>query len=262
MAPGFFRKYAYCGALTAIEEEGCYSVNAATGASAGAIVAGVLGSGKRPLEMKESLFALRREDMWDPSFFFIFGLLVGFKLRQTLEINLSPVKHMGDAKVKIAVTAFDLLRFRTRILTEGSLARNVAASCAVPIMFQPVFINALPHYDGGIYDVAGMYGLEKVHDPADDGLVVNLMASRKQVKHSVLPPAIKNSGATILTIVLENVPHVSPFSMTDGGPVAYERARAGLKKAFNDDSPLDKLGPGRYLAIVDCSLALEEDSRN
>ena len=42
-APGFFRKFAYTGALVALEEAGCLNIRASCGSSAGAIVTGFLG---------------------------------------------------------------------------------------------------------------------------------------------------------------------------------------------------------------------------
>ena len=71
MAPGFFRKYAYVGALSALEEAGHWRVLTCAGSSAGAIVSAFVGAGFTPVEMTDALFNLRREDFWDPALFSI-----------------------------------------------------------------------------------------------------------------------------------------------------------------------------------------------
>jgi len=287
MAPGFFRKYAYCGALSALEDAGLLFLDSACGASAGAIVAGMLGCGKTPNELRSTLFALERRDIWDPSFFTIFfGFLKGVKLQETLERYMD-IKQMENSTIPIGVTAFDIMHFCTKILQTGSLVRNVAASCSVPVMFQPVMIDGSPCVDGGVFDNAGIMALPLTHQlsPSSskgksnkrDGrnkllknrFVVNIMADESQVKDSILPSGIETSRTTLLTIVLKGVPHVSPFSMKEGGPLAFDVAKIGLVRALRGDSvTMSKLSHNHYLSIVDCfvvnptTLILSDSSSN
>ena len=108
MAPGFFRKFAYIGALGALEECKVYNIKAVTGASAGAIVSGkkyfafvtalcdnvlnliswltvgFVASGKSPIDLTEELFTLERKDFWDPGGLLLpLGLLQGKKMIDT-----------------------------------------------------------------------------------------------------------------------------------------------------------------------------------
>jgi hypothetical protein len=57
------------GALTALEEAGIISVpehiSFVSGASAGALVGGMLAAGMKPSEMGEKVFAFKRNDFWD-----------------------------------------------------------------------------------------------------------------------------------------------------------------------------------------------------
>ena len=134
MAPGFFRKYAYVGALMALEEAGLLKVLSCAGTSAGAIVSAFVGGGYTAKQMTEVLFALKREDFWDPEFNLglLTGLLQGGKLQQTFRDRLGDIENLEDCVVPIGVTAYDALRFRTRVLQCGiTIARAVAASCAV-----------------------------------------------------------------------------------------------------------------------------------
>ena len=62
-----------------------------------------------------------------------------------------------ELSLPMSVTAYDILRCKTRIIRTGRLSRAIAASCCVPVMFQPVLVDSFPHYDGGIFDRAGVY---------------------------------------------------------------------------------------------------------
>ena len=43
-------------------------------------------------------------------------------------------------------------------------------------------------------------------------------------------------GASLLTIVMNNIPDVSPFNMDTTGPIAYETARAAMSSALVNGS--------------------------
>jgi len=61
--------------------------------------------------------------------------------------------HLRVVPGPLHVSAFDLASRSTRVFSEsGDLVRAIHASCAVPFMFQPVWIDGRPHVDGGIAD--------------------------------------------------------------------------------------------------------------
>jgi hypothetical protein len=288
MAPGFFRKYAYVGALSALEEAGHWRVLTCAGSSAGAIVSAFVGAGFTPVEMTDALFNLRREDFWDPALFSImFGLLRGNKLQETFRDRLPTVQNMEDCVIPIGVTAYDALRFKTRVLQRDiPLCRAVAASCSVPVMFQPVTIASSPHYDGGIFDCAGMMALpaplpssvvgtrrsKRVCEAAaavskrakvpktshpqyrDSCLVLNLVCDASAISSSVLPEGESfPEDTTLVTVVLQGVPAVSPFDMRVSGPRAHDHARRGLAAALASTEPMEEHGPRHYVCYVECS---------
>jgi NTE family protein len=80
-------------------------------------------------------------------------LLKGQKFLRVLERNF--VNTFGEAKIPIEVAVFDLLSFRTRFLTEGSLPRAIVASCAVPLLFHPVRLGGRILFDGGVFHKSG-----------------------------------------------------------------------------------------------------------
>lgn len=98
-------------------------------------------------DMRELLFSVKRDDFWDPGPGL--GLLRGRKFRELLARHY--VKDFADAKIPFSAVAFDMLALKTRFLESGPLPDAVAASCAVPLMFQPVRIGASLYLDGGVF---------------------------------------------------------------------------------------------------------------
>jgi hypothetical protein len=103
-----------------------------------------------------SVLGVDREHMWDLGG--VGGLLKG-QLFHDLVTKTLPVQTFSECKIPLSVTAYDLLRFKTNCITEGSLATAMVASCCFPGLFQPVMINYSPHIDGGVWDGVGLMGL-------------------------------------------------------------------------------------------------------
>ena len=213
ISPGFFRYYCYIGILHAMEDMKCLNPTHVSGASAGALVGGFLASGMSPLAMKNLILGIRREHMWDmPGFG---GVIRGSLFQSLLEKHL-PCKKIEDCPLRFGATAFNVLQMRTKLLHQGCLATAIRASCTFPFLFQPVWIDSQPHIDGGVFDDAGMMALPAL---PPSNLLVNIVCGTERTLSSVLPPQFKH--ATLLTIVIDNVPLVTPFSMAEMGPVAY-----------------------------------------
>ena len=92
LSSGFFGFFAHTGVLSVLEDEGLLPARL-TGSSAGALVAGLWASGLSTTRLRDELFALRREDFWDPRPGL--GLLHGRLFRQRLDALL-PVSTFGD----------------------------------------------------------------------------------------------------------------------------------------------------------------------
>jgi NTE family protein len=231
MAPGFFRKFMYVGTLQAMEESNLFNLKAVGGSSAGAIVSGFLACGLKPSELSTMLFDLDREDFWDPAWAppLLFGFLTVDKMMQTFESKLLYRTFEAcneQCNIRMGVTAYDVFRRKTRVIKTGQLSRAMAASCSVPVMFQPVWIDYSPHIDGGIYDSAGIMALPCPFDE-NGGLVVNILCAQNQLPSSVLPPDFPET-TTLLTIVIQNAHPVTPFTMKDTGPKAHRVAREAM----------------------------------
>lgn len=214
LSPAFFRNYCYIGVLHAMEDAQCLRVTHVSGSSAGALVGGFLASGMKPSEMRDIILDIRREDMWDMGG--TLGLLRGQLFQELLEKHL-PCRTIEQCPLPFGTTAWDVLRFRTTILHSGPLATSIRASCTFPLLFQPVWMNRYPHIDGGVYDDCGPLGLQGI---PESKLIVNIVNGYERSVTSKPPPRF--SDAKVLTLVVDNVPMVTPFSMKEMGPVAYQ----------------------------------------
>lgn len=65
------------------------------------------------------------------------------------------VRDMKDCPVPLAVSVFDLLSFRTKIITEGKISTALRASSTFPLMFSPVWHPQGVLIDGGVSDCNG-----------------------------------------------------------------------------------------------------------
>eukprot|EP01034_Spumella_vulgaris_P024331 gene24331-30654_t len=215
-----------------------------------------------PQQMIDYVLAIEREHIWDMGG--IGGLLKGDLFQQILESYL-PVQTFEECKIPLGVTAYDLLRFKTKCITTGNIAQAVRASCTFPGLFQPVIIDNSPHIDGGVWDDSGLMsmGQVKAAGRADatatevnstpssaDGkkLIVNVVCGRGRLASSKLPTDLQ--GHRLLTIVMDNIPMVTPFSMNTMGPVAYNVARLATLKAL-EASHIQELEPHHWCCYVD-----------
>ncbi|MCC6749971.1 MAG: patatin-like phospholipase family protein [Deltaproteobacteria bacterium] len=227
LSAGFFAFYAHAGMLSVLEEEGLLP-RRLSGASAGALVAGLWAAGMDSRALRDELLRLRREDFWDPALGP--GLLRGRLFRARLEALL-PVLTFEQCRARLAVSAFDLLSRRTRVLSAGALAPALCASCALPGLFRPVWVEGRPFLDGGVADRPGLAGM-----PTGSRVLYHLITSRSpwRRKGSAALSVPELDGA--ITLALTGLARVNPFRL-DRGAAAFEQARSGTLRAL--DQPLE-----------------------
>src|SRR3954471_24484850 len=155
LSSGFFGFFAHTGVMSVLEDEGLLPARL-SGSSAGALVSGLWASGVATGRLRDELFALRREHFWDPRPGL--GLLRGRLFRARLD-DLLGARTFAACRVPVAVSVYDVLSRRTRVLAEGELAPAIQASCAVPLLFHPIWVGGRPLLDGGIADRPGLDGL-------------------------------------------------------------------------------------------------------
>jgi NTE family protein len=222
MSAGFFGFFAHAGALVALEDAQLRPMRA-SGASAGALVTGVWSAGVDAGDIARELLALRREDFWDPGVGL--GLLRGRLFLERLRAMM-PAKTFAECRVPLALSAFDLASRRVRVLERGDVAPAITASCALPGLFHPVWIDGRPLVDGGVTDRAGLAGM-----PEGTRLLYHHLGSKSPWRSRGSPALRVPARANMRAVVLDGLPRVGPFRLQDGAR-AFEAARRAMGTAL------------------------------
>lgn len=228
MSSGFFGFFAHAGVVSVLEEEGLLPTRI-TGSSAGALVGGLWGAGVGATAIRDELLSLRREQFWDPRPGV--GLLAGRLFRRKLE-GLLPVSDCSRTQVPVALSVYDLMSRRTRVVREGDLAATIHASCALPFLFQPVWLAGRPSIDGGVADRPGFASLGP-----DERVLYHHLASRSPWRRTGSPALKVPERPGLCSLVVSELPRVNPFAL-ERGVYAFERARMGVRKALDVAVPI------------------------
>ncbi len=222
LSSGFFGFFAHAGVVSVLEEEGLLPARVC-GSSAGALVGGLWAAGVPAPGIRDALVALRREHFWDarPGL----GLLRGAAFRARLEA-LAPARTFAECRVPLAVSVFDLLAARTAVLRDGPLAPALHASCAVPVLFQPVRVGGRLFLDGGVLDRHGLAGA----GPGERVLYHHL-TSRSPWRRRNSPALRVPDRPGLQAVALDGLPRLGPFRL-ERGPDAMGAAADGMRRAL------------------------------
>jgi NTE family protein len=223
LSSGFFGFFAHTGLVSVLEDEGLFP-GMLVGSSAGALVAGLWSAGVPAERIGQELLSLHRRDFWDPGPGL--GLLRGGRFRNRLK-RLLPVERFDQCRWPLAVSSFDVLARKTRVLNSGDLARAIHASCAVPLLFQPVWLDRRPHLDGGLSDRHGLCGL-----PDSRRLLYHHLASRSPWRRPSSPAMRLPERADTVSLVIQRLPRSGPFRL-QAGRLAFEQARQAARRALD-----------------------------
>jgi len=230
LSSGFFGFFAHAGVMTVLEDE-CLLPTRLCGSSAGALVGGLWAGGVPAPALRDELLRLRREDFWDPRPGP--GLLAGRLFRARLTALLR-VDSFAACRAPLAVSVWDVLTRQTRVLSAGALAPAIQASCAVPGLFHPVWVEGRPLLDGGIADRPGISGL-----PPDERLFYHHLAARSPWRRQGSPALQLPARPQMAALVIEALPRVGPFRLEEGAR-AFEIARRAAREAL--DRPMEMEG--------------------
>ncbi len=236
MSSGFFGFFAHAGLLSVLVEEGLLPT-AASGSSAGALVAGAHAAGLPAAELLLELAALEREQFWDPSArwgprrrsVIVGGLLQGGLLRGELFHarlrSLLPVVTFDACRIPLSVSTFDVRTRSTHVVRDGELASAIAASCAVPGLFRPVAREGRWLLDGGILDRPGIAGV-----PRDERVLFHHLSSRSPWRTQADMALPSRAGLT--SLVIEDLPRAGPNDLA-AGKRAMGLARDAARRALD-----------------------------
>jgi NTE family protein len=222
MSSGFFGFFAHTGMLSVLDDEGLAPTRV-SGSSAGALVTGTWASGVSMDRMRRELLELRREHFWDPRPGF--GLLRGKLFRERLRGIVGDAR-LESCRVPITVSVFDVWRRNTRVLDRGDVATALTASCAVPFLFQPVWIESRPYLDGGVLDRPGIQGL-----PDNTRVLYHHLASRSPWRLKSSPQLRIPARAGLTALVIEKLPRLGPFRL-ERASEAFDTAARATREAL------------------------------
>lgn len=222
MSSGFFSFYAHTGMLDSLAGGGLRPQLVA-GSSAGALVGALWASGLDTDVLARELLALERADFWDPRPGA--GLLAGARFDRILR-RLMPASDAEACRVPVKISVYDILRRRTRVISRGDLVPAIRASCAVPGLFHPVWIERRAYWDGGILDRPGLAGI-----PEGERVLFHHIAA--PAPWSLRGPALPKRH-NMATLVLDALPRANPFRL-DAGRRALDLARAATARALDTE---------------------------
>lgn len=235
LSSGFFGFYAHCGVVAALEERGLVP-HAVQGSSAGGMIAGLWAIGLSSATIAREITGLERRDFWDPrpGLGLLRGQLFDERLRRIL-----PHAHIEKCAVETRISVFDVRSARTEFMKEGDLALAIRASCALPVLFQPVTINGRAKLDGGIRDGAGLAAAGVTERVFHHDLLPQLTRMRPQSlggrdRHRSV--GVERLGAERLSLRIAGLPRVTPFALGRGQD-AFVIARARMRQILAAPAP-------------------------
>lgn len=207
MSSGYFGFFAHLGMLQALQDAGLTPTRY-TGASAGALVAGLSAAGCDLNTLKERLFTISKEDFWDPGLGF--GLLKGGHFRKMIK-DLLPIQLIQDCPIPLALSTYDIKQKQTQVYQSGELVPLIYASCALPILFQPIKYDNRWLSDGGIKDRPA---LASVQD--DERVLYHHIASRSPWRRKNSPALELPKKNNLVGIAIEGLPRSGPNKLHKG----------------------------------------------
>ncbi len=227
LSSGFFGFFAHAGVVCALEEEELFPQQI-TGSSAGALVGASWAAGLSAEKIREELFLLQRKDFWDP--YPGFGLLRG-QLFQKKLLGFLPTNEFARCRIPLSISICDGLFLRTRVVQEGDLPSAIRASCTVPFLFHPVWINKKPYWDGGVFDHAGLRGVPS----GNRVLYHHLLSNPKKPVHKYFPSRFNSEE--VIALSMSHFEKVGPFLLENGPKnyfLAYESTKEALKQEISN----------------------------
>jgi NTE family protein len=200
------------------------------GSSAGALVGGLSAAGLSSDRLRDELLRLRRRDFWDPGLGL--GLLRGSRFREKLA-SLLPAATFEGCPRPFACSAWDRDRKETVVLSRGALAPAIHASCAVPILFQPVRLDGRRLLDGGVGDRHGLRGAPAAGpDGAPPRILYHHLTSVSPWRRAGSPALRIPARPGLVAVALHGLPRLGPFRLERAGE-ALARAADGLRRALD-----------------------------
>lgn len=190
---------AHCGALQALNEFGV-KADIVAGTSAGSIAATLYASGMSPVEITDNFSSLDFRDLLGtqlPKG----GMFDTKPLVRHLK-KIIPYERLEDLPVRTMVVATSLERGAVRFFEDGEIAPRVAASCSIPLIYQPVKIDGEHYVDGGVLMNLPVSALR---DKCEKVIALNLhQAGEIRYRDSLYSVAMRSFTLMFLSNIMED----------------------------------------------------------
>jgi len=158
-----------------------------------------------------------------------------FKINEKFLAQTTPVSRLEKGVCPVALSTFDVLSRKTVTWSTGDTHTIVAASCAIPGIMQPVWIDGRVHVDGGCGDLLGLASCSAEERVLSVDLhTIGLTTTRKW--HVRLFGDRPSGSAAALhnctRLQLRGLPMCGPTSMGAKGPLALQAGRAAMREAL------------------------------
>lgn len=242
LSGGGARGFAHAGALMAIEEAGLRP-DAIAGVSAGSVIAVLYAAGIKPIDMGD-VFA-------DKSFRDFVELSWGnggfLKIEKFMHFILGVIgnkRNIEDLDIPTYIGASDLDNAMPHIFDHGEIGPRMLASCSIPIIFTPVYIDGIHYVDGGVLRNLPAWALR---DKCDYLIGINVSPLHKKNSYgSVVEVAFRTYNLMAKANQAEDMalcdlsiqtPEISEYAVFDLSKIkelvvsGYMHTRSALKKA-------------------------------
>ena len=156
LSAGYFGFFAHLGFVEALRQEGI-EIEMISGASAGALIAGIIGSGLSTKQALKLMSEVPLKDIWDPGIGW--GYLKWTKVESILAEHFLP--RLENLRIKVAISVFEIRSFKTRVFYDGPAPAIIRASCSPPGLVHPARIGDKLYFDGGVFDKGALVGLKE-----------------------------------------------------------------------------------------------------
>ncbi len=221
LSGGAARCIAQIGVLEVLTASGI-PVDAIAGTSGGALIGALYASGRYDGQGLEALArTVRWRRMMVPSLTGL-GLVNSNRIAQVVADLIGP-RTFADLMIPLRIVASDLRDGEKVVLSEGSVAQAVQASCSLPVLFTPTRINGRLLVDGG---GVSQLPVTTAREMVEAGLVV----------------AVDANGQAAETAPLHNI-----FQVAFHYACLFARRNAAAEKRFADIViEVDSRGVGLY----------------
>lgn len=147
LSGGFIKGFAHLGVMQALLEHDIRP-DILSGVSAGALAGVFYADGNEPHEVLKYFAGHKFQDLTK----LVIPKVGLFELDEFIDFLRSNLKaqRLEELKTPLIVTATDLDHGRLVHFHKGDIAERIAASCCMPVLFEPVCINGTNYVDGGV----------------------------------------------------------------------------------------------------------------